>query len=227
MNSIFRHKHSYSFAWMLISFSTILIVGPYFTGFYSSLFFSILFGILLISSVFSLSENKLTLLIGSILGIVAIGGNIYAAYTESFLPHIIGFSSSALLILVTIIVHLKSVFFPKEYTPNLIFGAISVYILVGVFFALFYALIEYVQPNTFQGLYLLVASSPVTTDQGKEFQHFIYYSFVTQTTLGYGDITPLTTFSQNVTIFQAVCGQFYMATLVAGLVGKLLRNSSF
>lgn len=227
MYKLTQNKHTFSFAWMLASFMLILMVGPLLKGFFSSLFFSIAFGFLLIASVSSLSANKYTVTLGSILGIIAIAGNIYATYTDSYVAHIIGFSNSALLILITILVHAKRVFFPKEYTSQLVFGAVSVYILSGVFFALIYAIIEYIHPNTFQGLYQLIASNSTAADQGKEFQHFLYYSFVTQTTLGYGDITPISTFAQNLTIIQAVFGQFYMATLVAGLIGKLLRNSSF
>ena len=51
---------------------------------------------------------------------------------------------------------------------------------------------------------------------------FIYYSFVTMTTLGYGDITPLKSLARSLSIFFSVAGQLYLAFIIATLVGKYL-----
>lgn len=54
-------------------------------------------------------------------------------------------------------------------------------------------------------------------------QNFLYFSFVTQTTLGYGDITPIAGFAKNLAALQAMAGVFYLATLVSGLMGIVTK----
>ncbi len=58
-----------------------------------------------------------------------------------------------------------------------------------------------------------------------EFSDMIYYSFVTMTTLGYGDITPVSRMAKNLALLEAVWGQTYLAVLVARLVGLHLSSS--
>jgi len=55
---------------------------------------------------------------------------------------------------------------------------------------------------------------------------FVYYSFVTLTTLGYGDIVPLSATARSLVYMEAIFGQFYIAILVAGLVSIHISNQS-
>jgi hypothetical protein len=55
---------------------------------------------------------------------------------------------------------------------------------------------------------------------------FTYYSFVTLTTVGYGDVTPISTPARTCAWLEALTGQFYLAVLVAGLVGALLSQKA-
>jgi hypothetical protein len=57
------------------------------------------------------------------------------------------------------------------------------------------------------------------TEQQVEPSHFIYYSFVTMSTLGYGDITPISNSARSLSLLEAVVGQLYIAVLIARLVG--------
>jgi len=61
------------------------------------------------------------------------------------------------------------------------------------------------------------------TAQG--FYDFLYFSFITLTTLGYGDVTPVSAFAKSVTLIIAVSGQLYLTILVAMLVGKFLSRT--
>jgi len=60
-----------------------------------------------------------------------------------------------------------------------------------------------------------------------EFEKFIYYSFVTLTTVGYGDITPASSGAKVLTIFLCVAGQLYLTVLVGLIIGKYISNSNF
>lgn len=93
---------------------------------------------------------------------------------------------------------------------SLIYGALSAYLLMGVVFALTYSLLSAFDPASFDG---------ISRASGDNFSSFVYLSFVTLTTLGYGDITPGTQIAGSFLIVEALIGQIYLTVLVARLVG--------
>ena len=102
-------------------------------------------------------------------------------------------------------------------TTELILGAINIYLMIGLAFAFMFGLIEHMQPGSFTGLgEPMLVPGPVLP--------FIYFSFITLTTLGYGDITPLTSFGMTAAYTEAAFGQLYLAILVARLVGLYIAR---
>ena len=99
-------------------------------------------------------------------------------------------------------------------TMSLIHGAIAVYLLIGVCFSFVFSTIYGFDPASFKGL----SDSAVGHDQ------FSYFSFVTLTTLGYGDITPVSRIGETVATMEAVIGQLYLTVLVARLVGMQISQ---
>jgi len=92
---------------------------------------------------------------------------------------------------------------------NLIAGAIAVYLLIAVCFSFIYELIYSLDPDSFRGI----------GENAEIHNTFTYFSFVTITTLGYGDITPLTRIGGSFATLEAIIGQLYLTVLVARLVG--------
>lgn len=111
----------------------------------------------------------------------------------------------------------RQVLFTKEVDPNKIVGSIALFLLLGLMWAVFYLIILEFMPNSFEG----VPNLP----WGDNFSNMAYFSFVTLTTLGYGDIIPKTPFSQVVVYLEAVVGVFYMAIVVASLVGSSISSN--
>ena len=85
-----------------------------------------------------------------------------------------------------------------------------VYMFIGSLWFHIFVILETLQPGSFSPPHDLLCENPTV---------FIYYSFVTLTTLGYGDITPLTTQAGSLAISEAIIGQIYMAVLITRLVG--------
>ena len=99
---------------------------------------------------------------------------------------------------------------------NRITGAICFYLLLGMIWAMIYLLLMRAEPDSFAGI--------ATTDWQDNFLRMIYFSYITLTTLGYGDISAALPVSRFFIYLEAIAGQFYLAILVASLIG--MRFSS-
>ena len=111
---------------------------------------------------------------------------------------------------------MKQIAVDNVMSANRITGAICVYLLLGVIWSVFYALLEFALPGSFAGI----------AEQGGSnwSPDWIYYSFVTLTTVGYGDMLPLTFSARALSYIETIFGQFYLAILVAGLVSAYLGS---
>ena len=110
----------------------------------------------------------------------------------------------------------KQVMFSGVVDRNKVIGAICIYILIGIIWAFAYLMIEAISPGSFQGLEEDLWQ--------RNLRDFIYYSFVTLTTLGYGDITPVQPISRFMAYMEAIVGIFYTTILVASLIGLRLAQ---
>ncbi len=150
--------------------------------------------------------------IGAALGAVVIGMRVWAAFhggvDVSTVGQIVvvGFFAFAAVSL------LRAVVRATDVTGDTIAAALCAYLLLGVLWGFAYAAIELVSPGAFH----LPGNVP---RDGSALRDFLYFSFVTLTTLGYGDVTPLKPAARIVAALEAVVGQFYVAVLVARLVG--------
>jgi len=113
---------------------------------------------------------------------------------------------------------MRDVLYGGEVDQNRLMGAMCVYLLIGLAWAFAFTLLHIVSPTSFEGI-----AAPTTEAHAKAIQ-FLYYSFVTLTTLGYGEITPASPVAQTLAYMEAVTGQFYLTILVAALVGMLLSR---
>ena len=103
----------------------------------------------------------------------------------------------------------------KDVSHHLIIGAVNLYILIGVCWAHIYTLLDWFDPRAFA----------LNVLQNDSASHFVYFSFVTLASLGYGDITPKTELAQRLAIIEAVMGQFYGSIVVAYLVSVYIGQN--
>ena len=108
----------------------------------------------------------------------------------------------------------------ERVDTDLIIGSISVYLLLGSTFGFVYITLNLLAPGSFSGVEAVVGDPDVVV------QEFIYFSFVTLTTLGYGDITPLTHQAGVLAYIEAIIGQVYLTVLVARLVGMHIAQQT-
>jgi len=108
----------------------------------------------------------------------------------------------------------RFIFSAREVSASLISGALCLYLIFGMFWGSVYHLLSLSQPGSFAGEILSRPENHVDA-----LHYFQYFSFVTLTTLGYGDIVPKTAIATAFCQMEAILGQFFMAVLVARLVG--------
>ena len=102
-----------------------------------------------------------------------------------------------------------NVFGAGKAVADRITGAVVLYLLIGFAWAVAYAILHAHSPGAFTGV-----------EGGTEYEaeHWVYFSFVTLTTVGYGDIAPLTRAARSLAILEALVGQLYPAVILARMV---------
>ena len=174
---------------------------------------SLLFSLVMVFGVISMSRHPA---IRFLAGIVACGAIVLRWLTHlTPSPLIFKWSSFTALIFLSMLtmVFLFKVFKESgKVTVDTIMGAIAVYLLFGLTWSILYGLLDQLLPNAFN-LPAIADMSSVARQQ-----MLTYFSFVTLTTVGYGDITPTHEVTRMFAIMEALCGQLYPATLLARLV---------
>ena len=203
---------------MLLASLVIPTILPYRLGL--SLAFTILISTVLLSGLYAVSDNRRQMLFGLSLMLPAFAVEWVDEMTAVPLEPL------SLCLTMLFLAYLAWMMFIKlliarRVDANVLFGAICVYMLIGFICGSGYYLIE-----------LLVGDPGVLTSLkgnlgvGLPRHEAIYYSFVTLTTLGYGDIAPLAQVSRSLAIVEALCGQVFLVTLMARLVSLHVAYTS-
>jgi len=121
--------------------------------------------------------------------------------------------------MVVILGHILKMHQSATTTMDLIYGAISIYLMMGITWSFLFMVVEAIEPGSF------FIRPEQNLDGILNQADFIYYSFATLTTLGYGDITPVTSQARSLAILEAVTGTLYIAVLIARLVGLYRFNT--
>ena len=111
---------------------------------------------------------------------------------------------------------LRDILFANQVTIDIIRGGICVYLLIGFVWALLYGIVASFDPQAF--------SQPLI--EAESYGKSIYFSFTTLTTLGYGDIIPVSSWAKMLTNLEAIVGQLYPAILISILVSDYLSQRS-
>ena len=116
---------------------------------------------------------------------------------------------------------LRAVVKQRDVTGETIALSISVYLLLGLTWGVFYVVLYYLQPNAFN-----FGRSNSHRELTQVFPVLIYFSLTTLSTVGFGDITPVTLQARYAAVAEGITGQFYLAILVARLVGLYMSQAT-
>lgn len=215
--------HRYGYTILLVTMTILLLVAPILSNFIETEWLINLFvyatfvaGLAVVSNNTGHFKTLLALIVTTFaLDVLSLSTEQNWIDVLAMLSNILLYGYLACLILNDILLKRKAVTF------DMICGAICVYLLIGMFFAFTYILIQYIEPSSFAGVKFID-----TTEPSRSIPGFIYFSFVTLTTLGYGDISPNTIEAGSFVYMETIIGQVYMTVLVARLVGMHIAQNS-
>ncbi len=185
---------------------------------------NILFTTVLFAGVYAVSNIRKHLITAATLGGFAFLGIWYSSIVQptaglGLALAILSVICQTAFIIYVIILILSSILQTTKVTIDTIYGAVSVYLLIGFGFALYYVLLEILHPGSF---YIDDAHN---LNNLIDWFDVVYFSFTTLTTLGYGDMTPVTAMARIVSIIEAILGVMYLAILIARFVGIFIAQA--
>ena len=208
------------FEYMLVGLLVLLLVGPALRTFVPSAWSSVILwstvGVAMAAGTTSLVSSRASVVagcaVGAAFGVCGVTGTLLDVH-GLMLAAACGF---LLFCIWGIAASLRQVLIGPAVDLNRIAGAVCVYILLGMTWAVVYLLVAVTVEDAFLGL------------EGRQIDELwpqlSYFSFVTLTTLGYGDISPRIPLAGSLAYLEAIIGQLYIAILIAGLVGAHLNS---
>ena len=211
----FDFKEDYKYPLFLFALLSFFFLPSFFPDRIESLLDTLFFTGLIITSILLLeSKSRIKrgiVLIAGILGIVIQISNI-------FIETPIGFRLFNFIVLFIMFVILFQeliiqIFNSKKITLNVVLGAFTGYILIGIIGFCVILTIYLFNPESYK-----ISETPIND--------LLYYSFITLSTIGYGDISPLSLPAKNVAVIIGLVGQFYNAIIMAAIISKFPRAES-
>jgi hypothetical protein len=171
---------------------------------------------MLISALYAVSDRKWVFRTLGVLLVPILAANwFFDPLAQPFWERLASMAAVSFLV-VTTIAALSHVVRSRHVTADLIFGSVAVYLLAGVIVALCFLYLNNLDPGS---VVRTVTEADPLGDGSDNYARFLYFSFITLTSVGYGDLAPNGTPARSVALFTGIFGQLYTAILVAKLVG--------
>lgn len=203
---------------LLVLILSTIVLAPFLNHFLKTkILMDIFLTVLFFGIIFAIRSKRSHLIIASILVLPLVLSTWSIYFYDSPQLSLLTRTFGALFFGYAVIIILQMIARSTDITRETIFAAIVAYLLIALMWAFIYMILEMVVPGSF--------SFPDKSIRA-ETMHFEYFSFVTITTLGYGDVTPLTNRASALALLEALVGQIYLVVLVAWLVGMYVSRKS-
>jgi hypothetical protein len=176
------------------------------------LILSILFSLVLLAGVLAVADRKRVLVIALVLAAPAVGGRWINHFRPDLVPPAV-FLVGGLVLIIFVVSHLlRFILRAPSVTTEVLCASISAYLMLGLMWTMAYWLVDQLTPG---GAFSFNTSAGPRSMNG--FNGF-YFSFITLSTVGYGDITPVSRIARWLAAMEAMTGLLYVAVLIARLV---------
>jgi len=173
---------------------------------------SILFSLVLLAGVLAVADRKRVLVIALVLAVPAVGGRWINHFRPDLVPPAV-FLVGGLILIIFVVAHLlRFILRAPSVTTEVLCASISAYLMLGLMWTMAYWLVDQLTPG---GAFSFNTNAGPRSING--FNGF-YFSFITLSTVGYGDITPVSRIARWLAAMEAMTGLLYVAVLIARLV---------
>jgi len=228
MKKLFRKMHTYArrflvgdFKQLLIFLVLLFIFRPYNIGIDYVAIWHIFFTGVLMAAIFNCHHTQGVKNAAIIVGMPTFILNWWSLFAPSKGLFMAGLMASLLFLIFAIFSLLRRVLLGRV-TADVLRGTICVYFMIGFAFSLTYTIMEIMHPGSFAGLGGIIKDFPIPNYHSE----LVYFSFITLLAIGFGDITPVGDLGQMFVVSEGVIGQFYLAILVARMVGTYARRQA-
>jgi len=173
---------------------------------------SILLSVVLISAVLAVANRRRTFVVAVLLAIPAVVGRWINHFRPDLLPPAIFLVAGLVLVAFVVANLLRFVLRAPSVNAEVLCASISAYLMLGLMWTMAYWLVDQLTPG---GAFSFNTNAGPRSING--FNAF-YFSFITLSTVGYGDITPVSTIARWLAAMEAMTGLLYVAVLIARLV---------
>ena len=216
-----NHERSLSalLIYLAIALFTWIPLSEYAAEWWSFLITDLLFNLIILAGVFSVLTRWKKQLIFLMVALLATIVRLLAFTTQSDNLQLLSYCLAIAFFYLLGRMVLRHIF--KEGPVNFyrIQGSIVIFMMVGMVYANLYAITEFLIPGSFAGTHANVQFKPV-------FSQFLYFSFVTMTTLGFGDLIPVGAFAKSLAVFQGMFGLLYPVVMIARLISMEVAHTA-
>ncbi len=192
----------------------LLVVVPFFPPVSHRTLYFIIFTVLFFITIFALNKYQERFFSFAVLVILT---EVASSLIDLKLLLEISLVLNIVFFIVVVVLLIAQLIRAEKVSTLVILEAINGHLLLGVAYSLIIALISNIDPGAF--------GFTGHVENGPSYQYdYFYYGFITYSTLGYGDISPLLPYSKGLSILITVSGQLYLAVIIAALVGKTLSQ---
>ena len=210
--------HQKRYLILLVLILVMIVLTPFLDVFVQTrVMMDILLTAIFFTIIFAVKSKRIHVIIASILVLPLIISTWSAYFYDSTHLSLLTRIFGALFFGYAVVLILQEIARSAEVSRETIFAAVVAYLLIALMWSFLYMILELAVPGSF--------SFPDQSSR-QEMMQFEYFSFVTITTLGYGDITPLSNRASALALLEALIGQIYMVVLVAWLVGMHVSRRS-
>ena len=205
--------HRFSMVELLIALALLFVSVPFVEEIKGGeIIVAILLTLVLVSAVLAVTSSRLTLIVALVLAIPAISGRWINHFWPHLLPPAVFLVPTLVLIALVVVYLLRFVLSAPRVDTEVLCASISAYLMLGLIWTLAYWLVDLVTPDAFA-----FNTTAGAKESMKGFNAF-YFSFITLSTVGYGDITPVSKVARMLAALEAMTGLLYVAVLIARLV---------
>ena len=204
---------------LLVVLLLLIVVSPSIPEGNSGVLFELVFDSILIAGVYSVGpgRHRWPFLLLTVVTLAVRWGELLSGGPQ--------LDVGALLITVLWLIYAVSIiighlFQRRDVTADTILGAVVTYLLAAIAFTFAFEIVELLQPGSFSGI-----PDQARSHRSELGSSMLYFSFVCITTMGYGDIVPVSDIARPLAVLEGVFGQLYLAVMIARLVGLHIASS--